>query len=78
MANEATPIERAMVEATGEPLLPESELTRCLADERAKPQRFFAELAASIVNPHVGDQHRDTIRSILHRATEAGLYQEPK
>lgn len=44
-----------------------------------KAQRFFAELAASIVTPHVGDQYRDTIKSILLRATEAGLYApEPK
>lgn len=41
----------------------------------APAQKFFADLAASIVTPHVGDVYRDAVKSILHRAQEAGLYQ---
>lgn len=71
MANEATPVHHMNSVCCGLP---------CLATLKTGPldgqlsQRFFEQLAASIVTPHVGDQYRDTVKSILARATEAGLY----
>jgi hypothetical protein len=64
MANEATPLPRK--DPTCVP--------HCPLEEQA--QAFFEQLAASINTPHVGDVYRDTIRNILLRATEAGLYTE--
>lgn len=40
----------------------------------AKSQAFFAELAASIIAPHVHDMYKRNIEELLKRATEKGLY----
>lgn len=72
--------ERCTHEGIGKPgcITCDPDRARCAARaeyvEQAKAQAFFEQLAASIVTPHVGEQHRDTIKSVLHRATEAGLY----
>jgi hypothetical protein len=41
----------------------------------SKSQAFFAELAAEITKPSVGDIYRDHVRIILRRAAERGLYE---
>lgn len=43
-------------------------------DFRDSVQAFFAELAASIVAPHVDDRYKKNIEELLKRATERGLY----
>ena len=46
--------------------------------EREKSQAFFAQLAASIIPPHVGDEYRKAIQSLLLRAQEAEIYSPEK
>ncbi len=41
----------------------------------AKAHNFFEALAKESRKPHYGDQSRGFIGALLHRATEAGLYQ---
>lgn len=41
-------------------------------------QRLFALYADEAKKPHAGGQYKDFVRTLLARATEAGLWREPK
>ena len=44
------------------------------AELRVGAQKFFADYAASIVAPHVGEERKTLVREMLKLAETAGLY----